>query len=89
VPSVHVSSVNPPDLCFPFCTGALSAVTISVSKDGVKFSTTGDIGAANITCRQNTSVDKEEQTIIELQAGAYTRSFQSSTSGPSGTHRSR
>lgn len=33
-------------------------VTISVSKDGVKFSTTGDIGQANITCRQNTSVDK-------------------------------
>ena len=42
-------------------------VSISVSKDGVKFSTTGDIGAANITCRQNTSVDKDEQTIIELQ----------------------
>jgi|TARA_B110000977_G_C10893377_1_gene422320 proliferating cell nuclear antigen len=42
-------------------------VTISVSKDGVKFSTTGDIGQANITCRQNTNVDKEEQTIIELQ----------------------
>ena len=43
-------------------------VTISVSKDGVKFSTTGDIGQANITCRQNTSVDaKEEQTTIELQ----------------------
>lgn len=42
-------------------------VTISVSKDGVKFSTTGDIGQANITCRQNTSVDKEEQTVIELQ----------------------
>ncbi len=32
-------------------------VTISVSKDGVKFATTGDIGQANITCRQNTSVD--------------------------------
>ena len=45
----------------------LHAVSISVSKDGVKFSTTGDIGAANITCRQNTSVDKDEQTIIELQ----------------------
>ena len=42
-------------------------VTISVSKDGVKFSTTGDIGQANITCRQNTTVDKGEQTVIELQ----------------------
>mmetsp|Transcript_1720 Transcript_1720/g.5841 ORF Transcript_1720/g.5841 Transcript_1720/m.5841 type:complete len:308 (+) Transcript_1720:2654-3577(+) len=42
-------------------------VTISVSKDGVKFATTGDIGQANITCRQNTSVDKDNQTIIDLQ----------------------
>ena len=32
-------------------------VTISVSKDGVKISTTGDIGQANITCWQNTNVD--------------------------------
>jgi hypothetical protein len=31
---------------------------VSVTKDGVKFSTTGDIGSANITCRQNTAVDK-------------------------------
>ena len=42
-------------------------VTISVSKDGVKFSTVGDIGQANITCRQNNSVDKDEQTIIDIQ----------------------
>mmetsp|Transcript_23274 Transcript_23274/g.79198 ORF Transcript_23274/g.79198 Transcript_23274/m.79198 type:complete len:263 (+) Transcript_23274:131-919(+) len=42
-------------------------VIISVSKDGVKFSTSGDIGSANIVVRQNTSVDKkEEQTVIEL-----------------------
>merc|ERR1712194_431272 len=42
-------------------------VVISVAKDGVKFSTSGDIGNANITCRQNTSVEKpEEQTIIEM-----------------------
>merc|ERR1711935_992591 len=42
-------------------------VTISVSKDGVKFATTGDIGQANITCRQNTSADKDNQTVIDLQ----------------------
>jgi hypothetical protein len=43
-------------------------VTISVTKDGVKFSTSGDIGAANVTCRQNVSVDKEEEaTVVELQ----------------------
>lgn len=42
-------------------------VVVSVTKDGVKFSTTGDIGSANITVRQNTAVDKqEEQTVIDL-----------------------
>lgn len=33
-------------------------VVISVTKEGVKFSTKGDIGTANIVCRQNTTVDK-------------------------------
>ncbi|KAK2983254.1 hypothetical protein RJ640_023374, partial [Escallonia rubra] len=43
-------------------------VVISVTKEGVKFSTRGDIGTANIVCRQNTSIDKpEEATIIEMQ----------------------
>ena len=34
------------------------AVVISVTKEGVKFSSRGDIGTANIVCRQNTTVDK-------------------------------
>ncbi|XWS74052.1 hypothetical protein CRYUN_Cryun02cG0182500 [Craigia yunnanensis] len=43
------------------------AVVISVTKEGVKFSTRGDIGTANIVLRQNTTVDKpEEATIIEM-----------------------
>ncbi|KAI3734929.1 hypothetical protein L6452_14411 [Arctium lappa] len=43
-------------------------VLISVTKEGVRFSTKGDIGTANIVCRQNTSVDKpEEATIIEME----------------------
>ncbi|GAB4831874.1 hypothetical protein Ancab_005889 [Ancistrocladus abbreviatus] len=43
-------------------------VTISVSKQGVTFSTKGDIGTGNITCRHNTSVDKpEDATIVEMQ----------------------
>ncbi|KAG0581597.1 hypothetical protein M758_4G253500 [Ceratodon purpureus] len=43
-------------------------VIISVTKEGVKFSTGGDIGSANIVCRQNTSVDKEEEkTVVEMQ----------------------
>ena len=43
-------------------------VVISVTKDGVKFSTSGDIGSANVTVRQNTSVDnQDEATVIDLQ----------------------
>ena len=46
-------------------------------------------GQANITCRQNTSVDKEEQTIIDLQepvtltfALRYLNSFTKATAAP-------
>lgn len=43
-------------------------VIISVTKEGVKFSTKGDIGTANIVCRQNTTVDKpDEATVIEMK----------------------
>ncbi len=41
------------------------AVVISVTKEGVKFSTGGDIGTANIVCRQNTSVDKVGASLAE------------------------
>ncbi|CEF98408.1 Proliferating cell nuclear antigen,PCNA,N-terminal [Ostreococcus tauri] len=41
-------------------------VAISVSKEGVKFSTTGDIGDANVTLRQNSEDDKEKMISIEL-----------------------
>ncbi|XP_055826367.1 uncharacterized protein LOC129894737 [Solanum dulcamara] len=42
-------------------------VVISVTKKGVKFSIRGDIGTANIVCRQNTIVEKpEEATVIEI-----------------------
>ena len=40
------------------CYATIYAVVISATKEGVKFSTKGDIGSANIVCRQNTSVDK-------------------------------
>jgi proliferating cell nuclear antigen len=36
-----------------------AAVEISVTKEGIKFSTSGDIGSANIICRQNTHADKQ------------------------------
>ena len=41
-------------------------VTIAVSKDGVKFSTSGDIGDANITLRSNAADSKEDFVSIEL-----------------------
>eukprot|EP00798_Chlamydomonas_sp_ICE-L_P015859 gene15859-21987_t len=43
-------------------------VLLSASKEGIKFSTSGDIGTANITLRQSSSNDKaEESTVIELR----------------------
>ncbi|XP_022942180.1 proliferating cell nuclear antigen-like [Cucurbita moschata] len=43
-------------------------VLISVSKEGVQFSTRGDMGTANIVCRRTTTVDKpEEDVIIEME----------------------
>jgi len=42
-------------------------VTVSVTKDGIKFSASGDIGTANITCRHTPHADKKEkQTIVDL-----------------------
>ena len=38
-------------------TVCVCAVTISVTKDGVKFTTNGDIGSANITVRHTSGVD--------------------------------
>ena len=46
-------------------------VVIGVTKDGIKFSTSGDIGSANVTCRQNTSVDK--QVVLSSQACTSSR----------------
>ncbi|PWA43873.1 typical proliferating cell nuclear antigen [Artemisia annua] len=37
---------------------SIGDTVISVTKEGVKFSTRGDIGTANVVCRQNTTVDK-------------------------------
>ncbi|KAJ6303063.1 hypothetical protein OIU77_017023 [Salix suchowensis] len=63
-------------------------VVISVTKEGVKFSTRGDIGTANIVLRQNTTVDKpEDATVIEMNepvsltfALRYMNSFTKATS---------
>jgi len=44
-------------------------VTIAVTKEGVKFSVSGDLGSGNIQCRQSASIDSkpEESTTIHLQ----------------------
>lgn len=63
-------------------------VEISVTKDGVKFATSGDIGSANVICRQNTAVDKDtDATVIEMNepvaltfALRYLNSFAKATS---------
>ena len=42
------------------------ALTISATKDGVKFSSSGDIGTAVITCKQNHVVDRKEEDEIHI-----------------------
>ena len=67
-------------------------VEISVTKDAVKFSTTGDIGSANIMCRQNKTADRpEDATEINVRepvaltfALRYLNSFSKAT--PLATH---
>ncbi|XP_019876835.1 proliferating cell nuclear antigen [Aethina tumida] len=44
------------------------SIVISCTKEGVKFSTSGDIGSANIKLAQNNNFDKEEESVtIEMQ----------------------
>lgn len=67
-------------------------VEISVTKDSVKFGTTGDIGSASIMCRQNKTADKpDESTEIDITepvalsfALRYMNSFAKAT--PLSTH---
>ncbi|KAK2080750.1 hypothetical protein QBZ16_000604 [Prototheca wickerhamii] len=42
-------------------------VEMSVTKDGIRFATAGDIGNASVICRQNTAVDRsDDQTVIDM-----------------------
>ncbi len=43
------------------------SITISCSKAGVKFSSTGDIGTGNVKVAQSSSIDAKDATTIELQ----------------------
>ncbi|GFP87643.1 proliferating cell nuclear antigen large form [Phtheirospermum japonicum] len=57
------------------CRDLSAIVVISVTKQGVRFSTRGDIGTANIVCRQNASLDKpEDATVIEMES-SVTQTF--------------
>ncbi|PSN38108.1 Proliferating cell nuclear antigen [Blattella germanica] len=64
------------------------SVVISCTKEGVKFSSAGDIGSANVKLAQTTNVDKEELAVtIEMQepvtltfASRYLNSFTKATS---------
>lgn len=50
-------------------------VTIAVTKDSVKFTTSGDIGEANITCRRTSDGDgKEEKVKTEDEDGGKGKS---------------
>merc|ERR1712032_882333 len=42
-------------------------VTIAVTKEGVKFSVTGEMGSGNMTLRQNNSVDTKEEDQIQIE----------------------
>ena len=55
-------------LSLPICLlWAHAAACISCTKEGVKFSVSGDLGQGNITLRQTNSVDKEEEAVtIEM-----------------------
>jgi hypothetical protein len=46
----------------------LLSFQISASKEGVKFSASGDLGAGSITCKQNAGVDDEKDSVqIKLE----------------------
>lgn len=67
----YAATISMPSAEFKRITTDLMAmsesVTIEATKDGVKFSSTGDIGNGSITLRQHTPVDKPNETVeIEL-----------------------
>ncbi len=42
--------------------------TIAVTKEGIRFSSSGDLGTGNIMLKKNTAVDKDEDAVvIEMQ----------------------
>ena len=46
------------------------SISISCTKDGVSFASTGDLGSGRVTLKQNTSVDKEDEQVCSVCACA-------------------
>ena len=42
------------------------SISISCTKDGVSFASTGDLGSGRVTLKQNTSVDKEDEQVCSV-----------------------
>ena len=59
-------------------------VIISVTKDGIKFSTSGDIGSANVTCRQSNAVDKQVGTAGKLLPSLQQRGLKTQAAAAGG-----
>ena len=49
------------------------SISISCTKDGVSFASTGDLGSGRVTLKQNTSVDKEDEQVCSVRVGARVR----------------
>lgn len=63
VATVRMSSTEFQRLCRDLQTMG-DTCTISVGKDGIKFSVSGDLGAGNITMKNNASAEKEADRVI-------------------------
>ncbi|CCI45286.1 unnamed protein product [Albugo candida] len=63
VATVRMSSTEFQRLCRDLQTMG-DTCTISVGKDGIKFSVSGDLGAGNITLKNNASAEKEADRVI-------------------------
>ena len=51
------------------------ACTIAVSKEGIRFSASGDLGTGNIMLKQNTAVDKDDDAIVITMEEPVTLNF--------------
>lgn len=46
------------------CFLKLLSGTISVTKEGIRFSASGDLGVGNIMLKNNTAVDKDDDAVV-------------------------